>query len=274
MPRIRQKERESRNLIRSHLLLFVANRRDLHRRREKREPESLGRESLNPNRPPPPSSPTTAPTPSAKPAPAKTGGGNSAVRTENKLPGRNRKQCVPYTTPAGCVNGNNCPFKHENDPVTKKPLPPLQEDVERYQAALKRNPSLANPKPASSSGTGKAANISPTIKMIRVIPQSDSEEEPEPERETTQVPESIVIRPRPPGNHTNPETTVDLEELSRRFSEPGCTDPVCWHMRNRSMFTNIVSGGNQHSRWLYCRQCDASGAVQTLDLMSCVNCSL
>ena len=40
------------------------------------------------------------------------------------------------------------------------------------------------------------------------------------------------------------------------------------------MFTNIVSGGNQHNQWLYCRQCDASGAVQTLDLMSCVNCSL
>ena len=133
---------------------------------------------------------------------------------------------------------------------------------------------MANPKPASSSGTGKAVNISPTIKMIRVIPQGHSDEEPEPERETTQVSELTVIRPRPPGNHTNPETTVDLEELSRRFSEPGYTDPVCWHMKNRSMFTNIVSGGNQHSRWLYCRQCDASGAVQTLDLMSCVNCSL
>ena len=164
------------------------------------------------------------------------------------------------------MNGNNCPFKHENDPLTKKPLPPLQEDVERHQAALKRNPSLANPKPTSSSGAGKAVNISPTVKMIRLIPQGDSEEEPEPEREATQVSELTVIRPRPPGNHTNPERTVDLEELSRRFSEPGHTDPG-------SMFTNIVSGGNQHSRWLYCRQCDASGAVQTLDLMSCINCS-
>ena len=121
---------------------------------------------------------TPAPAP-AKPPPAKTGGGNSAVRSENKLPGRIRKQCVPYTTPAGCVNGSNCPFKHENDPVTKKPLPPLQEDVERYQAALKRNPSLANPRPVNSSGSGKNVTITPTVKMFRVIPQSDSGEEPQ-----------------------------------------------------------------------------------------------
>ena len=40
------------------------------------------------------------------------------------------------------------------------------------------------------------------------------------------------------------------------------------------MFADIIFGGNQHSRWLYCRQCSASGAIQTLDMMSCVNCSL
>ena len=100
---------------------------------------------------PPPSA--TATPPSTKP-----GGGKSAGKTDKGLPGRIKKQCVPYTMASGCVNGNNCPFQHANDPVTKKPLPPLQEDVDRYQAALKRNPSLANPKPASSSGTGKATS--------------------------------------------------------------------------------------------------------------------
>ena len=45
-------------------------------------------------------------------------------------------------------------------------------------------------------------------------------------------------------------------------------------MRNRSRFADIILGGNQHSRWLYCRPCRASGAVQTLDMMSCVTCSL
>ena len=64
----------------------------------------------------------------------------------------------------GCVNGNNCPFQHANDPVTKKPLAPSLEDVERYQAALKRNPSLANPKPASSSGANKSSSSVPTIR--------------------------------------------------------------------------------------------------------------
>ena len=72
------------------------SKKDLHRRRERKGQESPGKVSLNPNRLPPQS-------PSTEPAPAKTG--NSAVRTENKLPGKIRKQCVPYTTPAGCVIG-------------------------------------------------------------------------------------------------------------------------------------------------------------------------
>ena len=167
----------------------------------------------------------------------------------------------------------NCPFQHANDPVTKKPLPPLQEDVDRYQAALKRNPSLANPKAASSSGTGKPASAVPTIKMIRVVTQEESEEEPEPEQPTL-VPEPAPDGPRPPGNHPNPEGPVDLDELSQQLLRPAYTDPVCRHMRSRSLFADIIFGGNQHGRWLHCRQCGTRGAVQTLDLMSCVNCSL
>ena len=45
-------------------------------------------------------------------------------------------------------------------------------------------------------------------------------------------------------------------------------------MRSRSMFADIIFGGNQHGRWLNCRHCDVRGAIQTLSLMSCVNCSL
>ena len=44
-------------------------------------------------------------------------------------------------------------------------------------------------------------------------------------------------------------------------------------MRRRSLFADIIFGGNQHGRWLNCRHCDG-GAIQTLSLMSCVNCSL
>ena len=214
-----------------------------------------------------PSPSTTNTPPSAKP-----GGGKPAGKTDKGLPGRIKKQCVPYTMPSGCVNGNNCPFQHANDPVTKKPLPPLQEDVDRYQAALKRNPSLANPKPVSSSGTGKSASTVPTRKMIRVATQGESEEEPEPEQPVSAL-ESAPTEPRPPGNHPNPEGLIDLDDLAQQFVRPGYPDPVCPHMRSRSFFADIIFGGNQHGRWLNCRQCGIRGAIQTLDLMSCVNCS-
>ena len=66
--------------------------------------------------------PKTSPPPTANPPPPKTGGGNTPYKTEKRLPGTIKKQCVPYTLPSGCVNGNNCPFQHANDPVTKKHL--------------------------------------------------------------------------------------------------------------------------------------------------------
>ena len=168
------------------------------------------------------------------------------------MPGTIKKQCVPYTLADGCVNGNNCPFQHANDPVTKKPLAPSPEDVKRYQAALKRNPSLANPKPASSSGANKSSSSVPTIKMIRVDTSEESEEEPEPEQ-LAQGTEPPPDRLRPPGNHPNPEGPIDLDELAHQFSESGAPDRMCRHMRSRSFFADIIFGGNQHGRWLNCR---------------------
>ena len=80
--------------------------------------------------------------------------------------------------------------------------------------------------------------------------------------------------PRAPGNHPNPQGPIDVDDLTRQFSRSGYTDPVCRHMRSRSFLADIVFGGNQHGRWLNCRHCDVRGAIQTLNLMSCVNCSL
>ena len=211
--------------------------------------------------------------PATNPPPPKAGGGSNPNRSEKRMPGTIKKQCVPYTLADGCVNGSNCPFQHANDPVTKKPLAPSPEDVKRYQTALKRNPSLANPKPVSSSGANKSSSAVPTIKMIRLETSEESEEEPEPE-ELTQVPEPPPDRARPPGNHPYPEGPVDLDGLARQFSESGTPDRMCRHMRSRSFFADIILGGNQHGRWLSCRHCGVRGAIQTLDLMSCVNCSL
>ena len=176
---------------------------------------SEGKSQPKATAPPKPSSPSTA-----NPPPPKPGGDNTPNKTEKRLPGTIKKQCVPYTLADGCVNGNNCPFQHANDPVTKKPLAPSPEDVKRYQAALKRNPSLANPKPAPSSGTNKPSSSAPIIKMIRVVTPEESEEEPEPEQ-SAQATETPPIRPRPPGNHPNPEGPINLDELTQQFSRSG-----------------------------------------------------
>ena len=232
------------------------------------EKSSEGKPQPKASVPPKAPSPTAASTPPPKP-----GGGNNSNRTEKRQPGTIKKQCVPYTLPSGCVNGNNCPFQHANDPVTKKPVAPLPEDVKRYQAALKRNPSLADPKAASSSGANKPPSSAPTIRMIRVITPEESEEEPDPEQ-PVQVEESSLHVPRAPGDHPNPEGPVDMDELTQQFSNLTHPDPVCRHMRSRSYFADVIFGGNQHGRWLNCRHCGVRGAIQTLSLMSCVNCSL
>ena len=234
---------------------------------QKKGEKGAGKSTEGKSQPKPTAPPKSFPSPTANPPPPKPGGGNTPNKTEKRLPGTIKKQCVPYTLPSGCVNGNNCPFQHANDPVTKKPLAPSPEDVKRYQAALKRNPSLSDPKSASSSGTNKPSSSVPTIKMIRVVTPEESEDEPEPEQPSS-------IRPRPPGNHPNSEGIVDLDELAQRFSSPDYTDPVCRHMRSRTLFADIILGGNQHGRWLNCRHCDVRGAIQTLSMMSCVNCSL
>ena len=232
------------------------------------EKSSEGKSQPKASVPPKAPSPTAASTP-----PPKTGGGNNSNRTEKRQPGTIKKQCVPYTLPSGCVNGNNCPFQHANDPVTKKPVAPLPEDVKRYQAALKRNPSLSDPKAAFSSGTNKPPSSAPTIRMIRVITPEESEEELDPEQ-PVRVEEPSLHVPRAPGNHPNPEGPVDMDELTRQFSNLTQPDPVCRHMRSRSYFADVIFGGNQHGRWLNCRHCGVRGAIQTLSLMSCVNCSL
>ena len=77
--------------------------------------------------------------------------------------------------------------------------------------------------------------------MIRVEVQEESEEEPDPERPPQRI-------QRPPGNHPNPEVTIDLDEMSQQLIRPGFTDPVCWHMRSRSLFADIIYGGRK-SAW-------------------------
>ena len=70
-------------------------------------------------------------------------GGKSSVSTGGKPSGegvkKKPKQCVFYASPAGCIRGKSCPFLHQNDSVTKKPLPADPADVQR----LKGKPQFA-----------------------------------------------------------------------------------------------------------------------------------
>ena len=172
-------------------------------------------EGKQPSRPA--ASPKPAPSPPATSPKARPGAGNSANRQEKRIPGTIKKQCVPYTMPSGCVNGKNCPFQHANDPVTQKPLPPLQEDIDRYQAALKRNPHWQI-QTCIHSWNRKPSTAVPTLKMIRVNIPDESEEEPDPEQPTSGT-EILPPVPRPPWNHPNPEGPIDLGELSQQFED-------------------------------------------------------
>ena len=104
--------------------------------------------------------------------------------------------------------------------------------------------------------------------MIRLVTSEESEEEPEPEQ-SPQATEPLPDGPRPPGNHPNPERPIDLDELVHQFSELRAPDRMCRHMRSRSFFADYLGRKSTWS-WL----CGVRGAIQTLDLMSCVNCSL
>ena len=41
------------------------------------------------------------------------------------------KQCVHYASSTGCLRGKDCLYLHQNDPVTKKPMPADPADVQR-----------------------------------------------------------------------------------------------------------------------------------------------
>ena len=87
---------------------------------QKKAEKGAGKASEGKPQPKPAASPKPSPSPPTNPPSARPGGGSSANRTEKKLPGKIKKQCVPYTMPSGCVNGNNCPFQHANRPSNQE----------------------------------------------------------------------------------------------------------------------------------------------------------
>ena len=170
---------------------------------------------------------------------------------------RKPKQCVFYASPAGCIRGKNCPFLHQNDSVTKKPLPADPADVQRMKGKLQSVPKVTplNPPnggasvaatavPVSSSGATSSVAPVPVlqISMLRVDRQQ-LEPEPEP------------IRRHPVANwrpHSGP-----TEEKHPRFllSMPEPEVSVNLHMAGQHA-EHIVFGANKYACWLRCSRCE------------------
>ena len=185
-----------------------------------------------------------------------TPGGKSSGGTGGKPSGdlvkKKPKQCVFYASPAGCIRGKSCPFLHQNDSVTKKPLPADPADVQRLkgkpQSAPKPNTGGAtNPAPgvpASSSGATSSTTpaLVPQLSMIRVD-RHHSEPEPEPIRRHP------VADWRPhdgPTRENHPKFLLTTAESMK---------PMNIHMAGQH-FEHIVFGANQHACLLRCTLCE------------------
>ena len=121
-------------------------------------------------------------TPGGKPA------GGAGGKPSGEAVKRKPKQCVFYASSAGCVRGKSCPFLHQNDSVTKKPLPADPADVQRMKGKLQSvpkavnggAPAVATAVPVPSSGATSSTAPVPVLQvsMLRVDRQ---QLEPEPE---------------------------------------------------------------------------------------------
>ena len=182
-------------------------------------------------------------TPGEKPA-----GGKPSGETVKRKP----KQCVFYASPAGCIRGKSCPFLHQNDSVTKKPLPADPADVQRLKGKLQSVPKPANSAgtvttpaaPASSSGATASTTPAPVLQlnMLRVD-RHHLEPEPEPIRRHPVA----TWRPHDgPTSENHPKVLLTTAEAMRHVS---------LHMAGQH-FEHIVFGANQYACWLRCSLCE------------------
>ena len=117
--------------------------------------------------------------------------GGTGEKSSDETVKRKPKQCVFYASPAGCIRGKSCSFLHQNDSVTKKPLPADPADVQRMKGKLQSVPKAANTAvpavpsavPVPSTGATSSAATVPVLQvsMLRVDRQQ-LEPEPEPVR--------------------------------------------------------------------------------------------
>ena len=171
-----------------------------------------------------------------------------------------------YASSAGCLKGKSCPFLHQNDSVTKKPLPADPADVQRLkgkpQLVLKpANSGTSNPTtttPAVSSGATSSTTLAPQVSMVRVD-RGQLEPEPEPIRRHP------VAEWRP---HLGPTREKHLK-LLLPTTEP--VVPMNPHMAGQH-FEHIVFGANQYACWLRCTLCERTSRRILYRYTICMKC--
>ena len=152
----------------------------------------------------------------------------------------------------GVIRGKSCPFLHQNDSVTKKPLPADPADVQRLKGKLQSVPKPANSAvtvatpAATAPSSGATASTTPVpvlqLNMLRVDRQHL-----EPEQEPIRRHPVANWRPHTgPTNENHPKVLLTTAEAMRH---------VNIHMAGQH-FEHIVFGANQYACWLRCTLCE------------------
>ena len=176
------------------------------------------------------------------------------------------KQCVHYASSTGCLRGKDCLYLHQNDPVTKKPLPADPADVQRSSGKPQIAPKAAGiptrtSAPASSSVPPASAPTTvpkPVVSMIRVN-RRDLEPEAEP-----------GARHRVAAWRMTEGATESNHPIGR-VSEPRGGITATPHFGGlRGGRTHF--GSNQSSLWCRCQSCGIRTPTVTYKDICCANC--
>ena len=152
----------------------------------------------------------------------------------------------------GCFRGKDCLYLHQNDPVTKKPLPADPADVQRLngkpQIVPKASAVLTEPPPSAQSSTAPistpSATPKPVVSMIRVD-RRDLEPEAEPSARHRvarwRMTEGATVSNHPMGRVSEPKGGISATPLLGGLHA------------GKTHF-----GSNQSSMWCRCHLCGIS----------------
>ena len=96
----------------------------------------------------------------------------SSSTTAAEGPRKRPKQCVHYASPTGCLRGKDYLYLHQDDPVTKKPMPADPADVQSLQGKPQVIPKAASiptglpPQASSSTTTRPGGSVSSTSLFV------------------------------------------------------------------------------------------------------------